>query len=202
MIITSSIVKNKFVTVNRWYLSKKHGNKYRNKKNKTSTIQNRRFKGICKYINTTRNFKYIPEDIMTIEQTKKIILWYIERDVKNSISNFMETNLAVILKSNDSIIGWCGLQSFDPYPDEIEIFYGLSKNYWNRGYITEAAKVVVQYGFQNLLLEKIVAGVKPNNIASIKILEKIGFKFVRTLNNIPADNGFYNGEYYFEINGY
>jgi ribosomal-protein-alanine N-acetyltransferase len=46
--------------------------------------------------------------------------------------------------------------------------------YWGKGYITEAASMVLDFGFRKLLLHRIEAGVAIDNVASIKVLEKIG----------------------------
>lgn len=53
--------------------------------------------------------------------------------------------------------------------------YALDKRHNNKGYATEAVKLVVAYGFRKLALHRIEAGVMPGNDASIRVLEKAGF---------------------------
>ncbi len=53
--------------------------------------------------------------------------------------------------------------------------YAMDKKYNNKGYTTEAVKLIVAYGFQKLALHRIEAGVMPGNDASIRVLEKAGF---------------------------
>ncbi|MGI2328290.1 GNAT family N-acetyltransferase [Planococcus sp. YIM B11945] len=53
--------------------------------------------------------------------------------------------------------------------------YALDKAHTNKGYTTEAVKLVVDYAFRKLELHRIEAGVMPNNIPSIRVLEKAGF---------------------------
>lgn len=53
--------------------------------------------------------------------------------------------------------------------------YALDKNYNNKGYATEAVKLVVAYAFRKLALHRVEAGVMPGNDASIRVLEKAGF---------------------------
>lgn len=55
------------------------------------------------------------------------------------------------------------------------IGYFLDKNHNGKGYTTEAAKLIVDYGFNELNLHRIEAGVMPHNIGSIRVLEKAGF---------------------------
>ncbi len=74
------------------------------------------------------------------------------------------------------LIGWCGLQ-YLPDTDEIEVGYLLDKAYWSQGLTTEAAQISLQYGFENLALEQIIGITHPDNIASQRVLEKIGLQF-------------------------
>ena len=56
-----------------------------------------------------------------------------------------------------------------------ELSYGLRRDRWGMGYATEAAQACLRHGFEDLGLERIVADVDPDNIASIHVLEKCGF---------------------------
>ena len=80
---------------------------------------------------------------------------------------------AVILKSNLEFIGFCGLK-YHPDKDIVEIGYRLSKNFWGQGFATEAARASIQYGFKKLGYERIFAHAHQKNIASQRVLEKIG----------------------------
>ena len=80
---------------------------------------------------------------------------------------------AVILKSNLEFIGFCGLK-YHPDKDIVEIGYRISKHFWGRGFATEAAKASIQYGFEKLGYKKIFAHVHQENIASQRVLGKIG----------------------------
>ena len=144
-------------------------------------------------------FEYLPESVPDLNDIKKLIERFIERDIQNEKVGFTGTNLAIIAKDTNEIIGWCGIQPFEPMSEKKEIFYELSPTYWNKGYMTEAAGSVLQYGFEELHLEEIVAGVKPNNIASIKVLEKIGFAFQRIITDVPEGSEFYLGERFYTI---
>lgn len=75
------------------------------------------------------------------------------------------------------MIGWNGLQ-YLPETDEVEIGFLLSKAYWGQGLAVEGAEVVLQYGFERLGLEEIVALVHPENEASQRVIEKLRMSFV------------------------
>jgi [ribosomal protein S5]-alanine N-acetyltransferase len=74
------------------------------------------------------------------------------------------------------IIGSFGVHSPDEYRGSVEIGYGLSPHYWGKGYFQEAADVILDYIFNNLFFHRVVARTSKSNKASIKGLEKIGFK--------------------------
>jgi ribosomal-protein-alanine N-acetyltransferase len=81
----------------------------------------------------------------------------------------------LLSKPNKSVIGMCGLSYLDD-TGEVEIGYGLAKEYWGIGLASEAATAVMNYGFEQLRLDRIVAVVWPENIASIRVLEKLGMR--------------------------
>jgi len=84
---------------------------------------------------------------------------------------------AVEPRWKNELIGWSGLQ-FLPETEEIEVAYLLSKAYWGKGLATEAAKAGLQYGFESIGLETIIALVHLENKASQRVIEKLGMSFV------------------------
>ena len=82
---------------------------------------------------------------------------------------------AVTEKESGQMVGYCGLQYLDGTP-EVEIYYGFSKDSWNQGIATEAARAVIEFGFEHLKLESIAGITHPDNIASQNVLEKLGLK--------------------------
>jgi ribosomal-protein-alanine N-acetyltransferase len=83
---------------------------------------------------------------------------------------------AVDFGQDGEFIGWAGLQ-YLPETDETEIAYLLDSSYWGRGLGTEAARVGVRYGFEEIDLDQIVAIVHPENIASQRVAQKAGLVF-------------------------
>lgn len=83
---------------------------------------------------------------------------------------------AVINKSTNQFLGWCGLK-YDEDLDETDIGFRFFECFWNLGFATESAKACLDYGFNELHLKTIVGRAMKENMASIKVLEKIGLKF-------------------------
>jgi RimJ/RimL family protein N-acetyltransferase len=84
---------------------------------------------------------------------------------------------AVELRSRHGLIGWSGLQ-FLPETDEVEVAYLLGKAFWGQGLATEAARASLQFAFQDVGMGTIVGIVHPDNVASQRVLEKLGLSFV------------------------
>ncbi len=78
----------------------------------------------------------------------------------------------------EELIGWCGLWTLTE-SNEVEVGYAIKQEYWRKGYASEAAFEVLNYGFNELKLEKIVAVAHPENIGSINVMKKIGMNFVK-----------------------
>jgi RimJ/RimL family protein N-acetyltransferase len=85
-------------------------------------------------------------------------------------------DLAVTLAAEDRMIGRCGLGISDAEPREAALWYTLHPDCWGRGYTTEAARAVVNFGFRELRLHRIWADCDPANVGSWRVLEKIGLR--------------------------
>lgn len=83
---------------------------------------------------------------------------------------------AVIRKEDNAFLGWCGLK-YNADMDETDIGFRFFEEYWNMGYATESAKACLDYGFSQLKLEVIIGRAMKDNMASIKVLEKIGLEY-------------------------
>jgi len=86
----------------------------------------------------------------------------------------------IFSRQNSEFIRTCGL---DPYQldgeSEIELGYRLLLRHWGKGYATEAAKVLLHYGFYQVGLSRLIAFALPQNRPSIRVIEKLGFKYLR-----------------------
>ncbi len=85
-------------------------------------------------------------------------------------------SLAVTVKDTGEAIGCCGLVVSNAEHGEAHIGYSLTQQYWGQGYATEAARLLVEFGFQRLGLHRIFATCDPENRASARVLEKAGMQ--------------------------
>jgi len=86
---------------------------------------------------------------------------------------------AVVEKESSQLIGSCGMGYQRDGGLPIEFGYTLARSHWGRGYATEAGRACLRYAFENLRLTKLSASVDSRNVASQRVLEKIGFIYQR-----------------------
>jgi len=92
----------------------------------------------------------------------------------------------VELKSDGTSIGMCGLVKRDTLPDA-DIGFAFLENYWNKGYAHESAAAVMNHARGQLGIKRVLAITTPDNVASGKLLNKIGLRFDRVI-NLTADS--------------
>ncbi|BAU28793.1 ribosomal-protein-alanine N-acetyltransferase [Aneurinibacillus soli] len=99
-------------------------------------------------------------------------------DLLNNLASYKEAiRWGIVLKETNELVGSCGYNNW--VKDERcrgEIGYDLGKEYWGQGIAAEALEVMLDYGFTQMKLNRVEALVEPENIASIKLLKKIGFQ--------------------------
>jgi [ribosomal protein S5]-alanine N-acetyltransferase len=78
-----------------------------------------------------------------------------------------------------TLLGFCSLREIPGTP-EVELLYGLAPHAWGQGLATEAARVVLQYGFDLLKLDRIWTRTDPPNIGSQRVIQRLGMR--------PADD--------------
>ena len=93
--------------------------------------------------------------------------------------------LATVFKEDGRYIGRTGLYPFRTdegviVPNEATLAFYLARPYWGRGLATEAGRAFIEHGFGYLGLTKIHAGMNARNKASQRVIEKLGFSWVRS----------------------
>ncbi len=93
---------------------------------------------------------------------------------------------AIVDKKTDEFMGWAGLKYVTEETNGQRNFYDLGyrliRRHWGKGIATEAAQVSLEYGFNDMKLEKLHGIADCQNIGSNKILTKVGFNLVETFN--------------------
>ncbi len=81
----------------------------------------------------------------------------------------------VVRAVDGAVLGWCGLRK--QTSGEVDLGYRLHRQFWGRGYATEAALVCVRIGFEQFDMPYIIGRVARANVASIRVLEKCGMTY-------------------------
>jgi RimJ/RimL family protein N-acetyltransferase len=97
--------------------------------------------------------------------------------------------LAIDRLSDASFIGWCSLSRWNPDYRSASMGYCLDDAAWGQGYATEAARAVLQWAFDTLDLNRVQAEADTRNVASARVLEKLGFVQEGTLREDCVVNG-------------
>jgi len=102
-------------------------------------------------------------------------------------------SLAIVLKDGDHHIGNCGLHSIDYVNRNAE--FGImigEKEQWGKGYASEAARLIINYGFNQLGMHRIFLHVYSHNERAQRVYEKVGFR----LEGSMRESYFRGGRYY------
>ena len=120
--------------------------------------------------------RYFPEGTLTREETRAELEWFVDGHPEDPALGLWAT----IHKETDRFIGRCGLLpwTIDERP-EVEVAYMLARDYWGQGLGTEAAQAILDYGFDQLNLPRLICLIDSDNLASITVAERIGMTFER-----------------------
>lgn len=138
--------------------------------------------------------EYLQSKIFS-DLTSNIPSPYTEEDAQFWLNNSQQafenkSGYTFAIRNKDyEIMGAIGLH--DRGDDKAELGYWLGASFWNNGYITEAAKAILDFGFNELNLNKIYATHFLHNLASGKVLEKIGMQKEALLKQHLKKNGEY-----------
>lgn len=95
-----------------------------------------------------------------------------------------DNTFAICLKENNKVIGSIGIELYNEEKyKKLQLYAGreigfvLSKDYWNKGIMSEAVQAIIQYLFDEVKLDFIMAGYFDYNIASKRVQEKCGFQY-------------------------
>lgn len=109
---------------------------------------------------------YVPEGVMTEEQTRQFVAESMTVEARA---------YAVDLRATDQLIGHV---LFHPWytPGIYEIGWVFHPRYQGQGYATEAAAALLRYGFESLLVHRVIATCQPENVPSYRVMEKLGMQ--------------------------
>ena len=116
-------------------------------------------------------FRFYTYGPYSLEETAKRIREYMLHFAKHRFGKCI-----VLEKSTGVPIGDAGLSFTDDMRD-VHVGYKFARSHWGLGYATEAAQASLKYGFDELNLRRILALVHPRNAASMRVIQKLQFKF-------------------------
>ncbi|RKS25514.1 RimJ/RimL family protein N-acetyltransferase [Flavobacterium endophyticum] len=127
--------------------------------------------------------------VTSIEQVREAIANIRQQYLENGIGRW-----AVILKETNEFIGWSGLKlekNVNGYETFYDLGYRFIQKHWGKGYAYETAKAFVDFGFNDMKLEKINAYADFDNLASRRVLEKVGMHFVNAFDDEGTQEAWY-----------
>jgi len=132
--------------------------------------------------------KYLGMDPVTsIGQSRDVIAFIMQQYRDHGIGRWV-----VIEKATGDFVGWTGHKRFtdtvNKHTGHIDFGYRQAKRFWGKGYATEAGKAALHYGIDQLGLTDLYAMTDVDNLASRRVLEKLGFKFVEVFAYDAAPN--------------
>ncbi len=126
-----------------------------------------------KYYTDPEVNKYILTEVpQSLEDARRELYYW-----RNVFYNNDGIYFAIADKKDDAMIGSIGFSSHNNYHNRIEISYDMAQEFWRRGIMTAAVREVLRYGFMVLRVNRIEAVTSIYNEASVRLLEKCGFKY-------------------------
>lgn len=116
----------------------------------------------------TRFYNLLP--FQNEQEAQKYIEWF-----QNCFKDKLGIRWGIAIKGQQNIIGTIGFNNFSK-EHRANIGYDLQTAHWNNGFITEALKTVINFGFNQLEINRIEAEVMQGNIISEKVLNKLNFR--------------------------
>jgi [ribosomal protein S5]-alanine N-acetyltransferase len=141
------------------------------------------------YQNDPRYLRFYDRESVTERQsqalTYQFILWQGERPRSKA-------QLAIVLTATGEVIGNVGVRRETAEEPVADMGFELSPEHWGRGYASEAAQAMVDWGFGDWGLERIYAHCVSDNVASARVLERVGMRLEARL----RDHQFFKGRFW------
>lgn len=129
----------------------------------------------------------------TLEATQGQMVWY--RDIVAAQTGIWWAICRP--ESPDHLLGTCGLYDRDDENQNADIGFWLHPEHWGQGVLPQCLPVVMRFGFETLNLNRIEAEVEPANLASGKLLRKMGFLFEGTRRQVAR-----RGDHFVDLDYY
>jgi ribosomal-protein-alanine N-acetyltransferase len=116
------------------------------------------------------------ETLVDVSEADEIINFYTEPEPRN------QHRWVIINKSDNVKMGTCGFHCWNKNDSKVEMGYELQKDFWGNGYMQEAITEIIKFAEKTMLVKEIDTHIYPENIRSIKLVERFGFEVSGTTN--------------------
>ena len=118
--------------------------------------------------------KYVGDGVLTSEQAKAFWHKLFEKLYPQNFNIW-----AIFAKDNLQYVGHAGIYPRPTKKEDWEFVYFLKQTAWGKGYATEIARRIIEFGFEELNLPEVFASVDDGHSASISVMKKAGMTFLR-----------------------
>jgi RimJ/RimL family protein N-acetyltransferase len=123
-------------------------------------------------------FRYMPWGPNSEDETRE----FVERAIASSLEEpRLKFELAITLKEDGRLLGGGGIRAADERFHAADMGYCLRRDAWSKGVGTEAAKGLIEFGFERLGVHRIWATCDSENVRSARVLEKVGMSLEGTM---------------------
>ena len=127
----------------------------------------------------------------TLEAAKEELELYCIRPFKENKG----IRWGIIIRGSDGLVGTCGYYDWNKTSHRAEIGYDLEPAQWGKGIMAEALRAVLRYGFEEMGSNRIQAIIDSENVRSIKLVERLGFK----REGVLRQNSYFRGRFRDEV---
>ncbi len=134
-------------------------------------------------------------------EVARFTIWDAHRSVDDSrafltsvIRGYAQREVAtwgVVHRTEGRLIGTCGYNGWNRVHCRAELGYAFSRKFWNQGLATEAVRALIKFGFNRLSFNRIEAFCVPENLASARVMEKVGMVYEGLLRQSYFAKGVY-----------
>lgn len=117
--------------------------------------------------------RFIPVGVMAVEQIVSLLTRFNEEFERESFGLW-----ATVEKATGAVVGECGLHRISE-TGEIEIGWLFERAAWRKGFATEAARAILEYGFVKAKLQRIICLIDRENARSVAVANRLGFRYDR-----------------------
>jgi len=128
---------------------------------------------VLAYQQDQRYLEFYPFVTRTESDAKEFVQWFLDEQAESPRRRFQ---LAVTLEETGELIGDAGIRRKPENDWEADIGYEIAPEHWRNGYATEAAAALINHGFDQMGLHRISSWCIAENVASARVLEKLGLR--------------------------